>query len=88
MNFSLLVIFCSRNNINIINGIGELDYIGLYMNFIEINDRNIDRNIIRDVGRLVFSFFVILNENEFNNIYRNRNITIYEDVYNYFYYLD
>lgn len=88
MNFSLLVIFCSRNNINIINGIGELDYIGLYMNFIEINDRNIDRNIIRDVGRLVFSFFVILNENEFNNIYRNRNIIIYEDVYNYFYYLD
>lgn len=87
MNFSLLVIFCSRNNINIINGIGELD-LGLYMNFIEINDRNIDRNIIRDVGRLVFSFFVILNENEFNDIYRNRNIIIYEDVYNYFYYLD
>lgn len=87
MNFSLLVIFCSRNNINIINGIGELD-LGLYMNFIEINDRNIDRNIIRDVGRLVFSFFVILNENEFNYIYRNRNIIIYEDVYNYFYYLD
>lgn len=87
MNFSLLVIFCSRNNINIINGICELD-LGLYMNFIEINDRNIDRNIIRDVGRLVFSFFVILNENEFNYIYRNRNIIIYEDVYNYFYYLD
>lgn len=87
MNFSLLVIFCSRNNINIINGIGELD-LGLYMNFIEINDRNIDRNIIRDVGRLVFSFFVILNENEFNDMYRNRNIIIYEDVYNYFYYLD
>lgn len=84
MNFSLLVIFCSRNNINIINGIGELD-LGLYMNFIEINDRNIDRNIIRDVGRLVFSFFVILNENEFNDMYRNRNIIIYEDVYNYFY---
>lgn len=87
MNFSLLVIFCSRNNINIINGIGELD-LGLYMNFIEINDRNIDRNIIRDVGRLVFSFFVILNENEFNDMYWNRNIIIYEDVYNYFYYLD
>lgn len=86
MNFSLLVIFCSRNNINIINGIGELD-LGLYMNFIEINDRNIDRNIIRDVGRLVFSFFVILNENEFNDIYRNRNLIIYEDVYIYFYYL-
>lgn len=86
MNFSLLVIFCSRNNINIINGIGELDW-GLYMNFIEINDRNIDRNIIRDVGRLVFSFFVILNENEFNDIYRNRNLIIYEDVYIYFYYL-
>lgn len=88
LNSSLSVTFCSRNNTNITNGIGELDHIGSYTNFTETNDRNIDRNTTRDVGRLVSSFPVISNENEFNDMHRNRNITIYEDVHNYPYYLD
>lgn len=80
LNSSLSVTFCSRNNTNITNG--------SYTNFTETNDRNIDRNTTRDVGRLVSSFPVISNENEFNDMHRNRNITIYEDVHNYPYYLD
>lgn len=86
LNSSLSVTFCSRNNTNITNRIGELDHIGSYTNFTETNDRNIDRNTTRDVGRLASSFPVI--SNEFNDIHRNRNITIYEDVHNYHYYLD
>lgn len=69
LNSSLSVTFCSRNNTNITNGIGELDHIGSYTNFTETNDRNIDRNTTRDVGRLVSSFPVISNENEFNDMH-------------------
>lgn len=68
LNSSLSVTFCSRNNTNITNGIGELDR-GSYTNFTETNDRNIDRNTTRDVGRLVSSFPVISNENEFNDMH-------------------
>lgn len=68
LNSSLSVTFCSRNNTNITNGIGELDP-GSYTNFTETNDRNIDRNTTRDVGRLVSSFPVISNENEFNDMH-------------------
>lgn len=87
MNSSSTVTFFSRNNTNITRGVGELDP-SSYTISTETNDRNIHSNKIRDVGGLDSSFPVISNENEFNDIHGNRNITIYEDVPNYFYYLD
>lgn len=83
-NSSSTVTFSSRYNTNITRGVGELDP----SQSTDTNDMNIDTNTIRNVGELNSSFPVNSNENEFNDIHRNRNITIYEDVHNFHYYLD
>lgn len=68
LNSSSTVTFSSRNNTNITRGVGELDP----SQSTDTNDMNIDTNTIRNVGELNSSFPVNSNENEFNDIHRNK----------------